>query len=37
LYEGDPSIFEGLEDEFIIEQATLEDIMYYTTRRERAK
>lgn len=36
LYEGDLSIFAGLEDEFIIEQATLEDIMYYMTRKERA-
>ena len=36
LYEGDLSIFDGLEDEFIIEQATLEDIMYYMTRKERA-
>lgn len=36
LYEGDLEIFEGLDDEFLIEPATLEDIMYFMTRKERA-
>lgn len=32
LFEGDLSFFQGVEDEFVIERATLEDIMYYTIR-----
>ncbi|SHG43340.1 ABC transporter ATP-binding protein [Ornithinibacillus halophilus] len=34
LFEGDLSIFEDYENELVIEKATLEDIMYYMTRKE---
>lgn len=33
LIEGNLSMFNGLEDEFILEPASLEDIMYYMTRK----
>lgn len=34
LFEGDPSIFAPYGNEIIIEKATLEDIMYFMTRKE---
>lgn len=33
LFEGDPSIFDPYGEEIIIEKATLEDIMYFMTRK----
>ncbi|MEN1967447.1 ABC transporter ATP-binding protein [Lentibacillus sp. N15] len=35
LFQGDPSIFDPFEQDIMMEQATLEDIMYYMTRKER--
>jgi len=35
LFEGNPSLFDGFEGDLVIEQATLEDIMYFMTRKER--
>ncbi|RLL46744.1 ABC transporter ATP-binding protein [Oceanobacillus piezotolerans] len=34
LFEGDLSTFEGFGDEIIVEEASLEDIMFYLTRKE---
>ncbi|MEN2768608.1 ABC transporter ATP-binding protein [Ornithinibacillus xuwenensis] len=34
LFEGDPALFEPFEDSIIIEKASLEDIMYFMTRKE---
>lgn len=34
LFEGDPAIFEPFGDKLIIEKATLEDVMYFMTRKE---
>ena len=34
LFEGDLSLFDAFGDEIIAEKATLEDIMYFMTRKE---
>ena len=34
LYNGNPTFFHDFKDDFIIEQATLEDMMYFMTRKE---
>lgn len=34
LFAGDPSLFDPFQNEIVIEKATLEDIMYYMTRKE---
>lgn len=34
LFEGDPSLFKEFADEIVIEPATLEDVMYFMTRKE---
>ncbi|MUK88970.1 ATP-binding cassette domain-containing protein [Ornithinibacillus sp. L9] len=34
LFEGDPTIFEPFGNDIVIEKATLEDIMFYMTRKE---
>jgi len=34
LFEGNPTLFDDFEDDFVVEQATLEDIMYFMTRKE---
>lgn len=33
LYEGDPKIFEEIDEHIIVERASLEDIMYFLTRK----
>ena len=35
IFEGDPSLFDEFKDDVVIERATLEDIMYFMTRKER--
>lgn len=34
LFEGEPSLFKEFADEIVIEPATLEDVMYFMTRKE---
>lgn len=34
LFEGNPSLFDEFKNDLVIEQATLEDIMYFMTRKE---
>lgn len=34
LFEGDPAMFEPYGDDLVIEKATLEDVMYFMTRKE---
>lgn len=34
LFAGDPSLFDAFQNDIVIEKATLEDIMYYMTRKE---
>lgn len=36
LFEGDPLLFNDFNDDLVIEQATLEDIMFFMTRKEQA-
>lgn len=35
IFEGDPLLFDEFKDDVVIERATLEDIMYFMTRKER--